>query len=90
MAGSSLARANYKILPPDPIALPPQGAFSTPALAFDRSFGHDRPRAKAALECSRQLTCRTRAPKTRHQCEPVMPTGTATFRESFDGRCIYL
>jgi hypothetical protein len=45
--------ANYKILPPDPIGLPPQFVFSTSSAA-DRAppqiQGHNGPDAKAPLK----------------------------------------
>ena len=52
--------------------------------------GHRRTSAKApAGGCSSQLTCRGRAPKTRHQFEPASAENAA-FRERFDARCVCL
>ena len=44
--------------------------------------GHDRPRAKAALAHSDQLTCRAGAPKTRHQFEPFSAETRHSGRDS--------
>src|ERR1700681_1711256 len=65
--------ANYKILPPDPIGLPPPYVFSTSPVAH-----HSHPEAKSITDLPRkrcwsvsgQLTCRAAAPKTQPQFEP--------------------